>query len=102
MPPNALAVSVKSPKSLASPFDAIVIKSMVLKNDGEFVCIIPQNTPRVDEERPLAPLLALVVSRKSSAFPVDAIVMKSIVFKRDAGPVPPPAIIPLVPHVDGR
>ena len=60
MPPNALGVSVKSPKSVPLPVDAMVTKSMLLVNPGVTGVIAPQNTPRVGEERPLAPLLAVV------------------------------------------
>ena len=72
-------VAVKSPKSAASPVDAIVTKSMVFVFAGS--TNPAAKIPLVGLEQAARPfLLATVKSPKSCAFPVDAIVIKSMVF----------------------
>ena len=91
--------TLKSPKSFASPVDAMVMYSIVLKyvNAGEFVNPQPK-TPLVELEQALKPFLPTLKSPKSTTSPVELMVMYSIVLKYvNAGVnVVPPPKTPLV------
>ena len=76
-PPRKALTAVKSPKSVASPADAIVTKSIVLSTVG---VLPPTITPRVALEHPVPPLLADVRSPKLAESPVVAMVINSITF----------------------
>ena len=92
--PNPLIpkVSVKSPKSCASPADAIVIKLItLLLDDGAVAQLI---IPLVGEAHPLGLFTAAVKSPKSVASPSVGIVTNSIVLT-GLGSFPP-ANIPRV------
>ena len=97
-----LAPSVKSPKSVASPVDAIVTKSSVLSTEPavpDAYGLPPVITPLVLLERAVFWYPELVVSPNNVAFPVVAIVTKSIVSTEEKGEgvaVAPPANIDLV------
>ena len=69
--------SVKSPKSVALPVDAIVTKSITFCLDG--VKPAP-NTALVELDTPATKFLATVRSPKSVALPADAVVINCITF----------------------
>ena len=80
-----------SPKSVAFPVDAIVIKSMMLL-DG---LVPPANTPLVLEQKPVKLPLPAVKSPKSCVFPKVAMVKYYMLFV-PVGDIYPPPIKPLV------
>ena len=73
MYPMLVAVS---PKSVAFPVVAIVMKSMVLPIAGD---PLPAFTPRILLDIPARCSFAIVASPKSVASPFDAMVIKSMV-----------------------
>jgi len=94
-----LLPTLKSPKSIASPVELIVMYSIVLKYVNAGVGINPPaKIPLVELEQALKPFLSTLKSPKSTASPVELIVMNSIVFKYvNAGvDVNPPPKTPLV------
>ena len=68
---------VKSPKSVALPVDAIVIKSITLEllGDDRFGLAPPAIIPRVDDSHDAQLEVPLFKSPKSCAVPIAAIVI---------------------------
>ena len=62
--------SVRSPKAIAFPVVAMVIKSIIFDDDG---VLPPTQTPLVAFDAPDTKSLAVVASPKSCVFPVVAI-----------------------------
>ena len=90
-PPKCLPLLTKLPKSVASPVDENVIKSIVSRRGLS----PPQINPRVESEHPAGPPFTLALKLpKSCAFPAVAISIKLIVSTSGV----PAAIIPLVLH----
>ena len=84
----------KSPKVVAFPVDAIVIKSISLRAVG---LVPPACIPLIGFYAAPILLTAVTKSPKSAEFPSDAIVIYSIEFTRvGAEGENPPAVIPLV------
>ena len=94
--PKLYLPTLKSPKSIASPVELIVMYSIV------FVVNPPPKTPLVELEREATNLLVALKSPKSTAFPAELILIYCITsvsaFAGD-GPVNPPPKTPRAPAV---